>query len=242
MLEGKTAIVTGGTRGIGRSIARRYVDEGADVVVAARSERPGVETAEQLGCRFVRCDVSNYDDVAAVVEQTVEEFGGLDVIVNNAGIGPTGALDELALEDWYRLMSVNLDGVMHGSHAALPHLRETGGVILNVASVLGLAGGPGSVAYATAKGAIVNFTRAMAYDYAGEGIRVNCLCPGVIETDMTDPVMEDNEFYDYVFHQTPMQRIGQPEEVAGPAAFLASDDASYVTGVNLPIDGGWTTH
>ena len=242
MLDGKTAVITGGTKGIGKAIARRYTEEGANVVVVGRSEQPGQETAAELGCRYIQCDVSEYDAVAAVVDHTVAEYGGLDVMVNNAGIGPTGALGELELADWYQLMSVNLDGVMHGSHAALPHLKDAQGAIINVASVLGLAGGPGSVAYATAKGAIVNFTRAMAYDYAAEGIRVNCLCPGVIETDMTDPIMGDDAFYDYVFHQTPMQRIGDPEEVAGPAAFLASDDASYVTGVNLPIDGGWTTH
>ncbi|ERG97550.1 MAG: dehydrogenase [Haloquadratum sp. J07HQX50] len=242
MLNGKTAIVTGGTKGIGKAIAKRYIEEGAKVVIAARSKRPGIETAEELGCLFIQCDVSKYDDIAAVVEQTVEEFGGLDIIVNNAGIGPTGTLDELDLEDWHQLMSINLDGVMYGSRAALPYLRRANGSIINVASVLGLAGGPGSVAYATAKGAVVNFTRAMAYDYAEEGVRVNCLCPGVIETDMTDPVMSDDEFYDYVFHQTPMQRVGNPDEIAGPAAFLASDDASYITGASLPADGGWTTH
>lgn len=177
MLNGKTAIVTGGTKGIGKAIAKRYIEEGAKVVIAARSKRPGIETAEELGCLFIQCDVSKYDDIAAVVEQTVEEFGGLDIIVNNAGIGPTGTLDELDLEDWHQLMSINLDGVMYGSRAALPYLRRANGSIINVASVLGLAGGPGSVAYATAKGAVVNFTRAMAYDYAEEGVRVNCLCP-----------------------------------------------------------------
>lgn len=242
MLEGKTAIITGGTRGIGKAIARKYIEEGAEVVIASRSESVGTEAAQELGCRFIQCDVAEYENLVNLVDRTTEEFGSLDVMVNNAGIGPTGTIEEMDINDWYTLMSINLDGVMHGTRAAMPFLRETNGSIINVASVLGLAGGPGSVAYATAKGAVVNFTRAMAYDYAAEGIRVNCLCPGVIATDMTDPIMEDEEFYNYVFHQTPMDRIGEPEEVAGPAAFLASDEASYITGVSLPVDGGWTTH
>lgn len=133
-------------------------------------------------------------------------------------------------------MRINLNGVMHGTHAALPHLEETEGSVINVASIYGLVGAPG----ATAKGGIVNFTRSVAVDYAHEGVRVNCICPGFVETPMTAPNFEDDEFYEYVHGHTPMGRVAQPEEVAGLAMFLASDEASYITGANVPVDGGWT--
>ena len=240
MLDGKVAVVTGGSTGIGRATAEKYLEYGAEVVIANRSAEAGRATAEELGCEFVRCDVGEYEQLRAVVEATVEDYGRLDVLVNNAGIGRAGTVEEMALEDWHDVMRVNLNGVMYGTRAALPHLRESGGSVVNVASIYGLVGGPGATAYATAKGAIVNFTRSVAIDYAERNVRVNAICPGFVQTPMTEPAFSEDEFYEYVNGQTPMGRVAQPEEIAGLAMFLASDEASYITGANIPVDGGWT--
>ncbi|EMA32222.1 SDR family NAD(P)-dependent oxidoreductase [Halobiforma nitratireducens] len=242
MLEEETAIVTGGSTGIGKAIAAELVDQGASVVIANRTEETGRKAAEELGCSFVQCDVSSYKSVESLVEQTVDKYGGLDILVNNAGIGFTGTVEDTPLEDWHKLVEINLNGVVYGTRAAMPYLRESSGAVLNVASVFGLVGGPRTAAYATAKGAIVNFTRTTAVDYADAGVRVNSICPGFVETEMTDSKLNDDSFYDFVLNQTPINRIAEPEEIAEPAAFLVSDKASYITGVNLPIDGGWTTH
>lgn len=242
MLSGKTAIVTGGSAGIGKAIAAEFLDQGATVVIANRSEETGRAVAEELGCSFIQCDVSSYASVESLVEQTVEEHGGLDVLVNNAGIGATGTVESTPLETWHSLLEINLNGVVYGTRAAMPHLLESSGTVLNVASVFGLVGGPQTAAYATAKGAVVNFTRTTAVDYAAEGVRVNSICPGFVRTEMTEAELEKDSFYEFVLGQTPMNRVAQPEEVAEPAAFLVSDKASYITGTNLSIDGGWTTH
>jgi len=235
-------IVTGGTTGIGKAIAERFREEGADVVIAGRTVETGEAAAEELDCTFQRCDVSEYAEVRALVEATTEEFGRLDVMVNNAGIGRTGTVEETSLDDWQDVLAVNLSGVMYGSRAALPHLRDSGGCIVNVASIYGLVAGPGSAAYSAAKGGVVNLTREMAVDYASEGVRVNSVCPGFVETPMTDAFLDEEAFYEFVRNETPMGRVAQPEEMAGIVSFLASDDASYLTGANVPVDGGWTAH
>ncbi|MFP4627643.1 MAG: SDR family NAD(P)-dependent oxidoreductase [Halobacteriales archaeon] len=239
-LSGSVAIVTGGAMGIGRAIARAFVEEGADVVIADLDEDDGRAAADDIGAHFERCDVSDYDEVEAVVEATVDRFGRLDVMVNNAGIGSESSVEDMPLEEWDRVMRVNLDGVMHGTKAAMPHLRESDGNVINMGSIYGLVGGKGAAAYSAAKGGVVNFTQQVAIDYATEGVRVNSICPGFIETPMTADLLEDERFYEYLKQQTPMDRPGRPEEVASMAVFLASDEASYVTGANLPVDGGWT--
>jgi len=132
--------------------------------------------------------------------------------------------------------------VMYCSRASLPHLKETGGSIINIASIYGLVAGPGSTAYATAKGGVVNFTRTVATDYAAEGVRCNAVCPGFVKTPMTEDFLDDEEFYSFVKTETPMGRVAEPREIAGVIAFLASDDASYITGAAVPVDGGWTAH
>jgi len=242
MLSGKTAIVTGGSEGIGRAIAEEFLDQGASVVIANRSADTGQQAADELGCSFIQCDVSDYDAVVDLVDQTVDEHGGLDIMVNNAGIGMTGTVETTGIDDWQQLLEVNLNGVIYGTRAAMPYLKESSGCVLNVASVFGLVGGPQTAAYATAKGAVVNFTRTTAVDYAEAGVRVNSICPGFVRTAMTESELEKDSFYEFVLSQTPIDRVAEPEEVAEPAAFMASDAASYITGVNLPIDGGWTTH
>ncbi|GAB7095653.1 SDR family oxidoreductase [Halolamina litorea] len=242
MLSNKTVIVTGGTTGIGKAIAARFVDAGANVVIAGRTVETGEAAAEELDCTFHRCDVSEYDQVEALVDAVVAEHGRLDTIVNNAGIGAVGTIEDLTVEDWHRVLSVNLSGVMYGSRAAMPFLKQSDGSIINVASIYGLVGAPAASAYAAAKGGVVNLTRSLAVDYAGDGVRVNSVCPGFVETPMTDEYLDQEQFYEFVRGQTPMGRVAQPEEIAGIVAFLASEDASYITGVNVPVDGGWTAH
>ena len=239
-------IVTGGSQGIGYAIAERFVEEGADVAIANRSRDEGEAAADELGCRYVRCDVADWSDVQRLVDETVDAFGGLDCIVNNAGIARTDDVQTMTLEDWRAVISINLGGVLHGCKAAMPHLLESADAgpssIVNVASIYGLVGGPGATAYSASKGGVVNLTNQIAVDYASRGVRCNGICPGFVETPMTDDYLDSEEFYAFVIDETPMDRVAQPEEIAGIAAFLASDDASYVTGANVPVDGGWTAH
>ncbi|MFB1064653.1 3-oxoacyl-ACP reductase [Natrinema sp. CBA1119] len=240
MLEDKITIVTGGAVGIGKAIAERFVDDGATVVIADVDEETGAATADELDCRFERCNVREYDQVEALVEKTVDEYGRLDVIVNNAGIGSETSVEEMELEEWEAVIETNLDGVMHGTKAAIPHLEESDGCIINLGSIYGLVGGKGAASYSAAKGGVVNFTQQVAVDYADSGVRVNSICPGFVETPMTEDLLESERFYNLLKQRTPMDRHGQPEEIAPMASFLASDEASYITGANIPIDGGWT--
>lgn len=240
MLDGKIAIVTGGAVGIGRAIASEYVDNGAEVVIADVDEDAGSEAASDIGCEFVQCDVTEYGDVESVVEGTVEEYDQLDIMVNNAGLGSEKPLEKMTIEEWHEVIAVNLHGVMHGSKAALPHLLESEGSIINLESIYGLRGGKGAAAYSASKGGVVNFTQQVAVDYAAEGVNVNGICPGFVRTPMTENLLDQEHFYEFIKTRTPMDRPAEPEEIAPLAAFLASENASYITGANIPVDGGWT--
>lgn len=242
MLEGKTAVVTGGTSGIGKAIAEEYVEQGANVVISGRDEEKGRDAAEEIdaGCDFVRCDVREYDDVTKLVETVVSEHGKIDALVNSAGVGSRGGIEEIDRETCRRILDINLGGVMRVTEAALPYLKESEGCVVNVASIYGLVGGKRASAYSTAKGGVVRFTQQVAYDYADEGVRVNGVCPAFVRTPMTEKALESEGFRDHVLENTPMGRVAEPEEVASVVAFLASDGASYITGVNIPVDGGWT--
>jgi meso-butanediol dehydrogenase/(S,S)-butanediol dehydrogenase/diacetyl reductase len=242
MLDGKIAIVTGGASGIGRATAAEFLAEGAEVVIADIDEDRGTDIAEELGCEFVRTDVSEYDQVEALVEGTVERYGGLDVMVNNAGIGSETSIEEMDLEEWHRVIEVDLSGVMYGMKASLPHLEESDGAIVNTASIYGLVGGKGAASYSAAKGGVVNLTQQVAIDYADEGVRVNSVCPGFVDTPMTEDLLKSERFYRFLEANTPMDRPARPEEIAPVIAFLASEKASYMTGANVPVDGGWTAH
>jgi meso-butanediol dehydrogenase/(S,S)-butanediol dehydrogenase/diacetyl reductase len=241
-LEDKVAIVTGGSSGIGKSIVERFAWEGADVVIADVDEEKGSELADEVGATYMECDVSSFEDVERVVEETVERFGKLDVMVNNAGIGSVEGIEDMEIEDYRKTIAVDLDGVMYGCKAATPHLKETEGAIINMASIYGLVGDVGSTAYNAAKGGVVNLTRSVADDLAQHDVRVNSICPGFVDTPMTQGVQEDEEFMQHIMNQTPLGRMADPEEVASVAAFLASSEASYVTGENIAVDGGWTSH
>ncbi|MDY6778673.1 MAG: SDR family NAD(P)-dependent oxidoreductase, partial [Candidatus Nanohaloarchaea archaeon] len=236
------AIVTGGASGIGKAIAKRYTEEGADVVIFDIDEDQGQEVAGELGCTFVRCDVSDRSNVKEAVQAVIDEHGQLDILVNNAGIGAATKLHEMEYDEWDRVIDINLTGVMNCSKEAINHLRETEGAIINIASIYGLVGGSEATAYSAAKGGVVNLTRNLAVDYAEENVRVNAICPGFVRTAMTDDYLEDEGFYEFVKTETPMGRVAEPDEIAGAAAFLASEDASYITGAALPVDGGWTAH
>jgi meso-butanediol dehydrogenase/(S,S)-butanediol dehydrogenase/diacetyl reductase len=236
--SGKAVIVTGGASGIGAATAARFAAEGALVTVADMNEPANLPE----GALFVRTDVTDETQVAAMVEQTVAERGKLDCIVNNAGIGAAMPTSTLPLESWEKVFAVNSTGVFLGCKAAIPHLEATRGCIVNVASISGLGGDYLMTAYNASKGAVVNFTRALAMECAEMGIRVNAVCPGVIETPLAAGALDRAEDRDHWMERVPLHRAGQPGDIAGAIAFLASDDASYVTGHNLVVDGGITAH
>jgi meso-butanediol dehydrogenase/(S,S)-butanediol dehydrogenase/diacetyl reductase len=186
-------------------------------------------------------DVSDLDQVEALIAAAVDRFGRLDVVFNNAGIGAYGKAPDLDPEAWHRTIAVDLDSVFYGCRAAIPRLRESGGgAIVNTASISGLFGDYGLGAYNAAKGAVMNFTRSVAIDHAREGIRVNAVCPGPIETALTAGMIRNPRMMESYAERIPMGRVGHADEIAGVVAFLASDDASYITGTGIVVDGGVT--
>ena len=236
--ENKVAIVTGGASGIGEATVARLVDEGARVTIADVNE----PSSAPQGTRFVRTDVSSQEEVGAMVERTVGEWGKLDVIVNNAGIGALEITEQSDLATWERVFAINSTGVYLCSRAAIPHLKQTRGSIVNTASISGLVGDFYMAAYNASKGAVVNFTRSLAVELGEHGVRVNAVCPGLVETPMAGGAIADPVDREYWNSLIPLGRPARPEDIAAAIAFLASDDASYVTGVNFPVDGGITAH
>ena len=245
-LENKVAIITGASSGIGAASARRFAAEGARLLLADIAEEGGKALTEELsaaGCQaeFRVCDVGELEQVEALVQAAMDRFGSLDILFNNAGIGTYGKTPNLEPENWHRVINVNLNSVFYGCRAAIPHMSAAGGgSIVNTASVSGLFGDYGLTAYNAAKGAVVNYTRSLALDHARENVRVNAVCPGPVETGLTTGIMNLPGVMENFCAAVPLGRVGRPEEIASAVAFLASDDASYVTGVNLVIDGGLT--
>jgi NAD(P)-dependent dehydrogenase (short-subunit alcohol dehydrogenase family) len=240
-LEGKVALVTGAGSGMGRAIALRAVAEGARVLAAditgAEEDVARESNAEVVPCRV---DVSQPDQVAAMIDVCLKRFGGLDALFNNAGvIGEAVRLHEYPLESWDRLMSVNVRGAFVVlKHAIVLMLETGGGSVVNTASVGGFRATPRSSAYVMSKGAVVMMTRAAALEYAQDNIRVNAICPGIVDTPMNTRI--PRERVERVLSEVPMGRMGRPEEVASLAVFLASEEASYITGQCYIVDGGRT--
>lgn len=248
-LANRTAIVTGGASGIGRGVAVALAEEGADVAIgdvqrepkSTADRTPTTERVRSAGrtALFVETDVSDPDDARTLVERATDELGGIDVVVNNAGVALGGSIETVPRADWDRTFAVNVTGVRNVSRHALPELRNSdAGRIINMASQLGLVARRESAAYCASKAAIINLTRQMALDYASEGITVNAISPGIIQVraEMSD------ERRARLDSHTPLPVVGRPEDVGRAAVFLASRDGRYVTGHNLVVDGGYTAH
>ncbi|RYF26341.1 MAG: SDR family oxidoreductase [Comamonadaceae bacterium] len=237
----KVVIVTGAGSGIGAATARRFSAEGAKVVIVDLSDKHLAATLADLPAERTlahAADVSRFDDVQAMVDAAVQRFGGLHVLVNNAGIAVQGKVTEASLEDWGKVLGTNVSGVFHGVRAAIPHLLKTRGCVVNTSSVSGLGGDWEMSFYNASKGAVSNFTRALAMDYGKQGVRVNAVAPSLTFTGMTEDIKEDKAQLAKFAERIPLGRGAQPEEIASVIAFLASDDARFVTGVVLPVDGG----
>jgi gluconate 5-dehydrogenase len=247
-LDNKVAIITGGSRGIGRAIAIAYAEAGADVVIASRSPSDVEKAAEQVrdsGRRGlgVPTDVSRSADVSALVEATMKEFGRIDVLVNGAGISPvyTRAL-KLKEEDWDHILAVNLKGAFLCCQAVgRVMVEQQEGKVVNIASIGSTSGLRRFIAYCAAKGGLLQITRVLANEWAEDNVQVNAIAPGYFETDMTADLERNPRLLEEIIRRTPMRRLGQPNEVVGAAILLASSASSYITGHTLYVDGGWSS-
>ena len=243
-MRDKVALVTGAGSGIGRATAVTFAAEGASVVCVDLDGAAAKETAEIIGktggqAMALAADVTDERACAGMVEEALSRFRRLTTLVNSAGVRPEGRDATPPPAEWQRVLNVNLTGTYLASRACLPALSAAGGAITNLASIFGLVGGSLSPAYAASKGGVANLTRQMALQCA-PSVRVNCVCPGVIETPMTAPLMTDATWRDVLMAKHPLKRFGRPEEVAAAILYLSSDDAAFVTGVALPVDGGYT--
>jgi NAD(P)-dependent dehydrogenase (short-subunit alcohol dehydrogenase family) len=245
-LKGKTAFITGAGTGIGRAIALTFARQGAQVALAGRRKALLQAVALEIGAAaiVVEADVSKKADIDQALEQTVAHFGGLNTLVNNAGVLHIGSAEQITEEKWDETFNINAKGVWRLSTAALPYLRKAGGgSIINIASVLGLNGARNRAAYASSKGAVVLLTKCMAIDHGRENIRVNAICPGFVETELTRRVFTQAPDPQAVRRERvavhPIGRLGQPQDIAGLAVFLASDESAWLTGAALPLDGGY---
>ncbi|QKJ86117.1 3-oxoacyl-ACP reductase [Paramixta manurensis] len=239
----KVVVITGAGSGMGASSAQRFAQEGAKVVLVGRTQAKLDATLARLAPGdhlAVQADVAQREAVHQLAEKVLQHYGQVDVLVNNAGIHAQGKAHEASDETWKKVMSVDLDGVFYCIRAFMPALLKSRGNIINISSVSGLGGDWGMSIYNAAKGAITNFTRSLAMDYGADGVRVNAICPGFTFTDMTKDMKQNQAVLEKFYDRIPLGRAGEPEDVAAAIAFLASDDARYITGVNLPVDGGIT--
>jgi len=245
-LSNRVALITGGNRGIGLAAARLFAEEGARVVLLGRDQAKGESEAGSIpNAKFIQGDVTKAEDCRRAVEESTRMFGGLDILVNCAGIiYRNRTVEQTTEEEWDATFDVNVKGTYLMCRYALPILRERKGCVVNLSSYVGLVGFRGASAYAASKAAIINLTRSMALDHAREGVRVNAVCPGSVDTEMIHAAWEKfgdvNEARRLWSEKHPVGRIAQPEEVARTILFLASDDASFITGTALAVDGGLT--
>ena len=249
-LAGKVALITGGGTGIGRAIAQAFAREGASVAVAGRHPEKVKEVAnaieKQGGATLaLQCDVTREEDAERAINETAKKFGKLNVLVNNAGTLSVSTVDTITEDDWDRVMSVNLKGPFLMSRAALKEFRKNcGGTIVNIGSVLGLVAMKDRAAYCASKGGVTMLTKAMALDHAHENVRVNCICPSIVETELVKGLFDDSEqgkrLKQSRMGTIPLGRFGKPADVAELAVFLASEESSWLTGAAIPLDGGLT--
>jgi NAD(P)-dependent dehydrogenase (short-subunit alcohol dehydrogenase family) len=243
-LTNKVAIITGGGSGIGKAIAKAFVREGARVVIAGRGREKLEAAAAEIGgdCLAVNADVSTASEVEKLVNAALDKFKRINILVNNAAVLLPGTTESLSEEDFDQTFSINVRGLWLMSRAVLPHMRTSSGgrSIINIGSVLSLVGARNRVAYSASKGAVVAMTKAMALDHAGENIRVNCICPGIVETEMVAKFSTDENARRQRVALHPMGRFGQPGEIANAAVFLGSDESGWTTGSVLTIDGGYS--
>jgi len=241
-LDGKIAIVTGAGQGIGRGIAEKLAAEGATVAVTDINEATAKETAQAVGGVGIACDVTSREDVAAMVAQVQQQFGRIDVRVNNSGWDKVGPFVDSDPADWDRIIAINLYGVLHTCKAVLPIMAgQGGGTVVNLASDAGRVGSSGEAVYAAAKGGIIAFTKTIAREMARSGINANAVCPGPTDTPLFASIGGDNpKLREALIRAIPMRRLAQPTDLANVVAFLASDEAAYVTGQTVSVSGGLT--
>ena len=241
-LGGKVAIITGSSRGIGKATAKLFVNEGANVTITGKDPKRLEAAAKEIGNVFsVSGDIRKESDVQNIVKKTLEKFGKIDILVNNAGIFPQiKLLHEISEKEWNEVIDVNLTGQFRFTKAVIPHMEKNGGCIINVSSDAGLKAFENfsADAYTASKGALVLLTKAWAIEYAKYKIRVNCVCPGIVETDMTTPYLTTESDRNMAAAEHPIGRIGTPGDVAQAILYFASEDSSWITGAILPIDGG----
>lgn len=248
-LDGRVCVVTGGTSGIGKAICTEFAKEGAAVAVLARSGAGGEKTEKELkalGAKalFVSIDVASEEQWSEAKSRVMQEFGRIDVLVNNAGIFAEGTVTEMPFPSFQKIMDVNVNGVFLGMKTCIPVMEnQGGGNVINIASEAGIAAIPGQTAYNTSKAAVIMLTKSAAVDYAQKKVRVNCICPGRVHTELVQRILESAEDYDAQYkvmsEDRPMMHMGRPEDIAKGAVYLASDEASYATGAVLSIDGGY---
>ena len=237
----KTVIVTGAGSGIGKATAIRFSEEGANVVLSGTTKEKLDKIAADLPADrtlVMKTDVADFEQVQALVAATVKRFGALHVMVANAGVAVQGKASEGTLDDWNKVMTTNVGGVFHCAKAAMPELKKSRGCIVNTASVSGIGADWDMGFYNASKGAVVNLTRSLALDHGADGVRVNAVCPSFTRTGMTEDMMKNPKLVAKFMERMPIGRVAEPADIAGVVAFLASDDARFVNGVNLPVDGG----
>ncbi|MBI50705.1 MAG: 2-deoxy-D-gluconate 3-dehydrogenase [Chloroflexi bacterium] len=247
-LNGKTAVITGGNGGIGFGMAVGLAEAGANIVIAARNETKTSESINRLKgmgteCEGIQVEVTEESSVQQMVSKTIDRFGSLDILINNAGIGIRKLPHEYTIKEWNKVVDINLTGAFICSKEVYPHMKENGGgKIINIGSMTSIFGLDWAVAYASSKGGIVQMTKTLAVSWAKDNIQANSILPGWIHTDLTQGLKDNfRDRYDHILTRIPHERWGEPNDLAGTAVFLSSKASNYVTGVSIPVDGGYTS-